>query len=193
MTTAEPQMRAAQSQSLLATVKRLPASERDAILRRTGVHTIEAIAGTLAVSWVSMTHHMRLSCAIRDELGSERNVELWQKTMVQSFDRPFLRGFISMTTSLLGVSPTSILKRGGSMYEHITRDVGAMRWEPSGEREGDATLSGFPADRYDFSCYVEGLHGCLQATLNICNARGTVAVSRRDDARGDVRYRLVWS
>lgn len=193
MIKAEPQMRAAQSQSLLATVKRLPADERAAIFERTGAATLDAIAGTLPVSWVSMTHHMGLSCAIRDELGSQRNVELWQKTMVHSFDRPFLRGFVNMTTSLLGVRPPSLLKRGGSMYEHITRDVGAMSWEAGGENDGHASLTGFPAGRYDFSCYVEGLTGCLEATLIICKARGTVSVAGRDDARGDVRYHLSWS
>jgi hypothetical protein len=186
-------MRAAQSQSLLATVKRLPAREREPILQRTGATTLDAIAATLPISWVSMTHHMRLSCAIRDELGGPRNVELWCQTMEYAFKRPFLRGFVSMTTSLLGVRPTSLLKRGGRMYEHITRDVGAMRYEAISDSEGYASLRAFPADRYDFTCYVEGLTGCLEATIAICATGGRVVVVQRDDARGDVSYRVSWS
>jgi hypothetical protein len=193
VTKAEPQMRAAQSQSLLATVKRLPTAEKGAILERASTATIEAIDGTLPLGWVSMTHHMRLSCAVRDELGTERNIELWRKTMVSSFERPFLRGFISMTTSLFGVSPASIFKRGGSMYEHITRNVGSMRYEPRSDNEGDCILSQFPAGLHDFSCYVDGLKGCLDATITICNSRGTVSVVERDDVRGDIRYRASWS
>lgn len=193
MTKAEPQMRAAQSQSLLATVKRLAPAEKGAIFERTSAATIDAIDGTLPLGWVSMTHHMRLSCAIRDELGAERNIELWRKTMIRSFERPFLRGFISMTTSLFGVRPASIFKRGGNMYEHITRDVGAMRYEPRSDNEGDCILSQFPARLYDFGCYVDGLAGCLEATITICNARGTVSVVEREDVRGDVRYRVSWS
>ncbi len=186
-------MRAAQSQSLVATVKRLDAPEVEAIFARATGPALEAIAHTLPLGWVSLEHHMKLSGAIRDELGSARNIELWKHAMTHSFERPFLRGFVSMTTSLLGVRPPSLLRRGGSIYAHVTRGAGDIRWEPHGETEGEALLTGFPADRFDFACYLEGLAGCIDATLAICNTHGSVKVVDRDDTRGDVRYRVAWA
>ncbi|MBL8741765.1 MAG: hypothetical protein JNK04_11745 [Myxococcales bacterium] len=174
-------------------MKRLSADEADAIFARATAPSLEAISSTLPLGWVSMTHHMRLSCAIRDELGTARNIELWKRAMVHSFERPFLRGFVSMTTNLLGLRPPSLLRRGGSIYSHVTRNAGAMHWDERGDKKGEAVLTGFPADRYDFSCYLEGLAGCIDATLSICNTHGSVRVVERDDARGDVRYHVEWA
>jgi hypothetical protein len=58
--------------------------------------------------------------------------------------------------------------------------------------ERDAVLRGFPADRYRFECYVEGLQGCIEAALPLARARGEVRVVDRAPARGDVRYRVSW-
>jgi hypothetical protein len=192
VTKAEPQIRAAQSQSLLAAAERLGPSERHLVFDRTGPTALEAIRSPLPISWVSMAHHMKLAVSIHGVLGRRRNIDLWQRTMVDAFRRPFLRGFVNMTTSLLGLRPSSLLKRSGTMYEHVTRNVGVVSFELQSEREGEAELRGFPAAEFDFACYVDGLQGCIEATFTICNTAGRVDVIETIEQRGDVRYHIAW-
>jgi hypothetical protein len=186
-------MRAAQAQSLLAAIRRLPKRDVDAVFARTAEGTLSTIEGTLALGWVPMAVHMDLSDALRDTLGPERSLELWRTTMTTSFERPLLRGFVRMTTNLLGVTPMSLFRRGESIYEHVTRDVGKMRFEPTGPTSGVAELQGFPASRFNFACYVEGTQGCLLACFDICRAIGTATVTRLDDVRGEAVFALEWT
>jgi hypothetical protein len=188
----QPRIRAAQTQSLLHTVRRLPPPVQRDILGRIGPRAVEEIESNLPVVWVPMELHMDLSDAIRDVVGPERNVELWRETMAEAFQRPLLRGFVAMATSLFGVTPFSLLRKGANIYEHITRDVGHLQFELTGPTEGLVYLHEFPAKRFRFVCYIEGLQGCLLAGLDIAGRHGVVSVASHDDLRGDVKYRLRW-
>ncbi len=186
-------MRAAQSQSLLAAVRRLPEKDLRAVLARAATDTVPTIEETFALAWLPMRIHMDLSDAVRDTIGPDRSLELWRTTMTTSFQRPLLKNFLRMTTNLLGVTPMSLFKRGESIYEHITRDIGKIRFDPTGPNSGVVELTEFPADQFRFICYVEGLQGCLTACFDVCRATGTVRVTRHDDRRGEVTYALEWS
>jgi hypothetical protein len=186
-------MRAAMSQSLLAAAKRLPPRDRDRIIERAGQPALDAITSPLPVAWVSGVHHMNLASSIHGVLGPKRTIELWRGAMSDTFQRPFLRGFVRVTTGLLGVRPSSLLKHAGSVYEHVTRNLGLLRYEPTAESEGIVELVEFPVQRFDFGSYVDGMIGCIEATLTLCNARGDVLVIAQDDRRGEVRWRVTWA
>jgi hypothetical protein len=190
---AEPEMRAAQTQSLLHTLGRLPSADRTEIMKRIGSSAVERAKGVLPVSFLPMSLHMHISDCVRDVVGPERNVAVWRDAMVTSFSRPFLKSFVAMTVSLFGVTPAGLLKRGDRVYEHITRRLGTLRFEavPDLEHEGLIKLQGFPADRYRFVCYVEGLAGCLEAILDVCRTPGGVRVLDQHP-RGDVTYAVQW-
>ena len=98
-------MRAAQSQSLLAAVRRLPEKDLRAVLAGTAKETVPTIEETFALAWLPMRIHMDLSDAVRDTIGPDRSLELWRTTMTTSFQRPLLKNFLRMTTNLLGVTP----------------------------------------------------------------------------------------
>jgi len=185
-------MRAAQAQSLLAAVRRLPARERVAVLEQLDPRTLPAIESCLAVAWVPMFVHMDLSDALRDVVGPVRNVEVWRSTMTASFNRPFLRGFVHMTTSLLGLSPSSLFRRGESIYGHVTRDIGSIRFVSAGSNEGLIEMEGFPASEFTFPCYVEGLHGCLLACFDVCRSDGRIIVTGQDARAGSATYHAIW-
>jgi hypothetical protein len=194
MAVPEPLMRAIQTQLLLRSVERLPAADLAAITARCGRPALERIDAVLAVSWHPMSLHMLLSDATRDVIGPERAIQVWRETMGASFQRPLLRGFVEMSTNLFGVRPSSLLRQSDRVYGQITRDLGALQFEldPSDTR-GHLTLRGFPAARYRFICYVEGLMGCVESIFPLLGARGALTVESRDDARGDVRYRVTWT
>jgi hypothetical protein len=171
----------------------MPYADKTEIVARIGGAAIERVKGTLPVLFLPMSLHMHISDCIRDVVGPERNVEIWRETMVTSFGRPFLKSFVAMTISIFGVTPTGLLNRAENVYEHITRRTGRLSFTPSAssDREGRMDLRGFPADRYRFICYVEGLAGCLEATLDICKTPGTVRVLEHDP-KGDVTYGIAW-
>ncbi len=184
-------MRAAQTQSLLAAVKRLPAADKRAVLDAIGAESVERALATLPVGWLSMSLHMHISDAIRSVLGPARNVEVWRDAMRFSFDRPLLRSFVALTTGIFGVSPRALLQRSDKVYDLLTRRCGSLSFEPTSERAASVTLVGFPAHRYQFICYVEGLAGCLEATLDLCRAAGKVSVVDQSE-HGRVRYAVNW-
>lgn len=184
-------MRAAQTQSLLAAIGRLPPQERDEILRRIGEADVERAEGALPIAWLPMSLHMNVSDHVRDVVGPERNVAVWRDAMLRTYERPFLRGFVSMTVSIFGLTPDGLFRRGDRIYEHITRALGAVRFEPIGPRSGSVELQGFPASRYRFICYIEGLAGCLAATIALCGEQDRVLVMRSDDT-GNASYRVSW-
>ncbi len=184
-------MRAAQTQSLLAAIGRLSPRERDEVLGRIGAASLQQAESALALGWLPMSLHMRISDHLRDVVGAERNVNVWRDTMLRSFERPFLKSFVSMTVSIFGLTPGGLFRRADRVYEHITRGLGVLRFEPTGPRSGNVELTGFPASRYRFVCYVEGLEGCLGATIAVCGARDQVTVTHVDDV-GDASYRVSW-
>jgi hypothetical protein len=189
----EPRIRAIQTQLLLRTVERLPTSERTAIGALVGGDALAEVDAPLPVAWHPMSLHMRLSDAIRDVVGPQRNVAVWEETMAACFERPILRGFVAMSTSLFGVSPLSLLRQADRMYVQLTRDLGLIRFRADGGgTSGVLALRGFPARRYRFICYVEGLMGCIQAAFPLANAEGTIDVIDHDEARGDVTYGVRW-
>lgn len=186
---AEQQIRATQCKALLATVRGQPGAIRDEVLGRLAPDDLEWIDGSLGLGWASMALHMRLSDAIRDVVGPERNVELWRTTMGAVFASPVLRGFVDLTTGLFGLSPIALLRRSETVYDHITRQLGKLTFEDRGPDACAITLKGFPSGTYRFICYVEGLTGCLAACFDVCKVSGGgVVVEHVDDARGDVRY-----
>jgi hypothetical protein len=184
-------MRAAQTQSLLAALRRLPAAEGKAIANAIGPADIELAKSFLPVAWLPMSLHMRISDAVRDVVGPERNVAVWRETMRHAFDRPLLKSFVALTTGIFGVTPTALLNRAEKLNVLITRDLGELSFESERDRRGVLSLSGFPAHRYRFICYVEGLAGCLEATLDLSRVTGTVEVLDVEPA-GNVRLRLSW-
>jgi hypothetical protein len=184
-------MRAAQTHSVLATIRRLDAPERDEILSRIGEANLRRAQDALQVAWLPMALHMLISDHVRDVIGPERNVVFWRDAMSAAFQRPFLKSFVAMTVSLFGLTPAGLLRRVDGVYTHVTRELGAMRYEPVDERSGRAVLTGFPARSFRFICYVEGLQGCLAATIVIGGGSPHVAVAAHDE-QGNVSYDVSW-
>lgn len=184
-----PAVRAAQSQSLLQTVRRLP--ERDSILAKVHPNHLESIDSATALAWIPMGEHMQLAVAMREVMGPARGVELWRATMLQAFARPFLRSFVTMTTSLLGITPSSLLRRADAMYGHVVRDAGSISYESNAPRAGVVSMRDYPA-RFGFDCWIEGVQGCLLATIELGRERGTVDVVEADEPRGFARYEVRW-
>jgi hypothetical protein len=187
-------MRCAVTQMLLGGVDRLPPIERDAIRARVGGAELRITSEALPIAWGPMARHMRLTVAIRETVGSARNVELWTETMAALFERPILRSFVQMSTSLFGVTPRALLRQTDRFYAQLTRDIGELvcSGDPT-ERSGEVMLRGFPAERFDFPCYAEGMQGCLAAVLPLTRARGQVSLAAMDEARGEARLRMEWA
>lgn len=121
---------------LLRLIERLPSAERDAVSARPGRAALDAVDAFLPAGWHPMALHMRLSDMLRDFVGPERNVPLWDATMAACFGRPLLRGFVDTGTSLFGITPHSLLRQVERIYGQITRDIGVRPARPEGGSRG---------------------------------------------------------
>jgi len=185
-------MRAAHTQTLVASVRKLAVAERTTILDAVTADRLTEIESVFPMFWLPMTAHMALSDAIRDTVGPERNRRIWRSTMDSSYQRPLLQGFVSGAVGLFGMTPASLFRQGPRIYGQLTRDLGAVTFDPVGENGGTVYLRGFPAKDFRFICYIEGLAGCLESTISLTRAIGEVTPLDADEKRGDVSYRVRW-
>jgi len=185
-------MRAAHTQSLIGSVRSLNLAERAPVMDAVGPARVAEIDGATPLLWLPMELHMRLSDALRDTVGAERNRRIWRSTMDASYDRPILHGFVSAAVDLFGVTPASLFRQTSRIYSHLTQGLGDLAFEATGSTSGRVILRGFPASDYRFICYVEGLAGCLESTISVTRAIGEVTPTDVDDTRGDVAYVVRW-
>jgi hypothetical protein len=185
-------IRAILSQSLLAVVRTLPPGTHDAIMASLG-DVPSAVDASLAISWIDVAVHMRLSDAVRDVVGPDKNVQLWRLAMARSFAHPILASFTKLATGLFGASPLSVLRHVSHIYAHLTQNLGTAGYDVGSPRSAYVWLRGFPAKNFRFICYVEGLAGCVESTFDICRTTGKVVVEHHDDAAGDLRFAVSWS
>jgi hypothetical protein len=188
----EPAMRGAHTRSLFAAVQRLPEGERARVLAAAGSEVVTEIERAFGLSWLSMDIHMRLSDAVRDVVGPKRNAEVWRATMAMSYERPILKSFVHGAVDLFGLTPSTLLRQGPRVYEHLTRNLGKLTFDPGPRHEATVRLRGFPASRYRFACYVEGLAGCIESTVALGHATGEVVPRDVVESRGEVTYSVRW-
>lgn len=186
-----PAIRAMQTRSLLGAVRALPVSERQVCLASVEGAIAAQIDRSIAMSWMPMELHMKLSDATRAVIGQQRFIDLFEQTMMSSWSSPLLNGFVKMSTTLLGVTPSSLIQRTPYVYSHVTQNLGSMEAEHS-SHHASIRLRGFPANLYDFQCYVDGTRGCLRSLYPLTHSVGTVEVSDVDLRRGDCLYDLRW-
>ena len=176
-------MRAAHTQSLLGSVRSLNLVERAPVLDAVGPARLAEIDGAISVLWLPMDLHMKLSDAVQDTVGAERNRRIWRATMDVSYDRPLLHGFVSAAVALFGVTPASLFRQAARIYSHLTRDLGDLAFEATGSTSGRVPLRGFPASECRYICYVEAFAGCLESTISVTRAIGMVTRTEVDDTR----------
>jgi hypothetical protein len=184
-------IRAMQSRSLLGAIRELPVATQREIFRNVEPTLITQIDGAIGMSWVPMGAHMRVSDEARLVLGQERFVTLFERSMMRSWDSPLLSGFVKMSTTLLGLTPRSLVQRAPYVYTHVTRDLGSLTSEFDGPKTV-VSLLGFPAEFFNFQCYVDGTFGCLRSVFALTQTHGEVTVLDMDATRGACRYQLRW-
>lgn len=186
------------SKALLAEVRRGDPPRAERVLAEVDPAHVAEIDDCLPVGFVSMESHMALSDAVREELGSEGNVEIWTRVMEAAFARPILRGFLRLSVDLFAGGPGALLRQGDRIYGLLTRGLGSLHSRSDQDwaqrRELELVLRSFPAESYRFITYVEGLQGCLLAALRTAGAgsRGAVEVTEVQDEHGLVRYAVRW-
>jgi hypothetical protein len=192
MATTEPEMRAAQTQSLVSAIDTLPRPDREAVHVAAGSQAFEVAKSSLAIAWLPLSLHMKIADAARDTIGSERALLLWRQVMKGAFERPILRTFVSVKVNVFRSDPGGFLRHATPMYAQLARNVGTIGFAPLGKGEGRVTLRGFPSRDHRFICYVEGLQGCLDAFYPLCRTFGTTVVESSNETLGQVSYHLRW-
>ena len=180
------------TKELLARALELPTDRVTLIKSATGAEGIAEIERATAIGWIDFGLHMRLSDAIRAQVGAEGNVQLWTRLFHELSRRAILDSFFSGMIRL-SRTPDVLFRRSAGVYGLLTRDIGTYAYRPAEqERCGHIDLDGFPSAQHDTRCYAEGLLGSLRAAMERTDPDGTVELETVDSARGHVRYTLSW-
>ncbi len=184
-------MRSAFGDGLLQQVEALDAAERTSILERISDETQAHYRRVIPVGWTSMEQHMEVSDAIRAVVGSQRNVEVWRRTMGALTGRPLLSGFLRHVGMRLGMNPGTVYRQTARLWKHLCRDVGELSADVD-ESQTAVELSNFPAADHEFPCFVEGLHGCLLGLVTALQVDVDVRVMEVDLDAGYASYQVSW-
>ncbi len=184
-------MRSAFGDGLLQQVEALEPAERTAILELIPEETVAHYRRVMPVGWTSMQLHMEVSDAIRAVVGSQRNVEVWHRTMAALTSRPLLSGFLRHVGTRLGMSPGTMYQQTARLWQHLCRNVGDLSAEVVGSHT-TVELVEFPASEHSFPCFVEGLHGCLLGLVTPFDVSVEVRVDAVDLQAGAVSYDVAW-
>ncbi|MEM6954270.1 MAG: hypothetical protein AAF645_01240 [Myxococcota bacterium] len=162
---AEPLVRAAVSQTLLRTLRRVrpdAAKHVDGTLSSAARANLESLN---ALRWIPMDHHMELSDRIREFIGAgERYRVFWQDVFDSLLRRPIFHRFVDMAMRMLESPAESLLHFAPRMYGHIFQECGECSIEVKREANqlGMLTIAGWPGERYEFDGFVEAMHGSIE-------------------------------
>jgi hypothetical protein len=185
-----PALRAVLSQAVLDLVDRSEAATE--ILRRVDPTVVEEVRDVLPVAWLPMQLHMDISNAAWDVAGAEFVRKAHRVGMSETYRRPLLKNFLSMTTSLFGFTPIALFKRGDGIFRLVTRGLGSVTTSVGEPRSPELHLRGFPCRDFDFARFIEGLGGSIESVLDFCSVGGEVRVIGQNLAAGEASFKLTW-
>jgi hypothetical protein len=119
-----PSIRANWSKHALRFVRRLPPTQRDAILREIGSDTLEQIGFAGILSWLPAEHHARIFDAVRNVLAQPGAIALWRDVMTANLDQPLLRPLVQGGLRLFGATPSSVIRMSPRAWSLVARDCG---------------------------------------------------------------------
>lgn len=176
-----PRIRALQSKSLLVQLERMGCLEE--VVERLGDDELVAgIRNAFNMSWLDMYTHDRISIAAEAHLGPERNVEMWQELVLNSFKQPLLEGLLSMMRRMSGMNLQRLARHTDLIYQHIARECGAVYIAP--EQAGTRlTICDFP-EGYDLGCWARSTLGFAKGVARFADGDpGLIQLVELDDAQ----------
>ena len=185
-------IRATLTKELLAVVRTWDADRAEVIVQAVGKQGIAEIDARTALGWVDFGLHMRLSDAVRAEVGSEGNVQAWSATFQRVSQRPMLASFFAAMLRITR-SPAILFKGVSRVFQLLNHNIGTTSFE-MGEEPNNARIDliGFPAEAYSIDCYAEGLLGSIRAVMRLALGSGVVTLDLVDPSSGHIRYTLAW-
>ena len=180
------------TKELLAVVRTWDAGPAEVVLGVVGCEGLAEIDGMTSVGWLDFGLHMRLSDAIRAQVGVDGNIQAWMSAFERVSQRPILSSFFAAMFRLSG-SPGNVFKATPRVFRLLNRNLGLMTLELAGEsNSARIDLVGYPATEYSIDCYAEGLLGSIRAVMERADEKGAVILDITDPATGHIGYSLTW-
>jgi hypothetical protein len=187
----EPRIRAAMTQSLLTATRKLSTREANEVLAALEPAEVERIEQAIAVAFLPMSLHVKLSETLYDTAGSARFIAISRAVVASALKRPLFTGFVDMTARLFGTGPMQLLGQGPRLYDLSTRDLGRIEFEPRTPSECIIRLEDFPSRQFRFEVFVLGVQGATHSLVDLFRMEAEVEVIARDAPAGRAELRVA--
>jgi hypothetical protein len=153
----------------------------------------QIIESASRVEWVHLRHHSRLNEVALGQLGLERYQQGWRQAMLRSVRQKTLRATVSGALRLFGASPASLMKLAPRAWNLLARNAGTLDAAVELEaKRGQMTLTEFPEEYSRDGSFAQGLVGCIEAFLDICETQGEVLLASSTPRAGRALYTITW-
>lgn len=138
--------------------------------------------------WVPLSTHDAICRAVEEELGEDRHVAVWRGVFAESMKQPFLQGFLAMLKRFSNASVVTLARRCNSVYAHLTRSSGVMRWEEDNRKSGRLCIDGFPIE-VSAGRWARSNLGCMQAGVEATgHSADVVRIEHVDEQTGELVF-----
>lgn len=122
-----PAVRANYAKSVIATMKRRPADERDALLSHLDARVRRVIREAGRLEWIPVAELAALATVVAEALGRERALRFWRDDLQGSLERTLLSPLRLGAIALYGDAPSSLLRMTPQAWQLVTRNCGTCR------------------------------------------------------------------
>ncbi len=188
-----PQVRASMPKDFLAVLDEHHPRAAERVRGTLPPSTLATIEAASRVEWIHLRHHTQLNDTSLELLGLNRYQQLWRKAMLRSVQQKTLRATVSGALRLFGATPASLMKLAPRAWNLLAKDAGQLSAFVDGDaKQGRMTLVDFPAEHYGTGSFAEGLVGCIESFLDICETQGDVTLTSSVPSAGRATYEISW-
>lgn len=188
------EVRAPLTKAIVELIERQLPHVRTAIRAR-AADAITRVEECSRVDWIPLGVQLELLAAFREELGAKAYDDFCIAHFASTIEQPFVKGMFDTTVRLFGLGPGPVYRVFVKTWSVISRGCGEMLLEQSPDAPGTAVIRmrGLPMDEPRIDLFVTGYRATFQGVLEVCHARGDVALASFDRTAGEAVYRARWS
>ena len=191
---APPVVRAAFTQSALATADTLEGDLGARIRAAVPPESLAQIVNTSRLNWLAADLDMDVTEAVTQVLGREQSAHFWRGSLLDTMETPLLKPLVDGAIAIFGLAPSNLLKWAPRIWEAIYRNCGTMTVF-AGDTPTTALVayeSIAPALRRSPD-FIEALRASFETLFVLCGTQGEVVVEEMDLVRARAVYAFSWA
>lgn len=187
----EPSVRTRHMRAFAEAIAALPSSHVEAIRRRGGAGTFEAIERGDVGEWVPTAWNVQWVEAVHAVVGEQLFERFFRDLTRRDFDTSLYKSFVAGALRLFGNKPSVLVRRIPAGYSMMWKDSGELQLSREWESGCELTLAPLPEVCLG-PIWVHSVRWGLHGVFDVLGIRGESRVRPLDPSAKQVCFELGW-